>query len=79
MVNVTEKLFVPRVVTELVRNGVHWLKGGEIFVPASKENFPPNPVVALICRLVRDETALTNLGCGKGRICSGMSVPKSAG
>jgi hypothetical protein len=36
-------------------------------------------VVALIWILVLDEIALTNTGCGNGRICSGMSVPKSAG
>ena len=64
-----------RAVTELVRSGGHWLKEVPRFVPVSKEKFPPNPVVAVNCRLVLDERALLNTGCGSGKICSGMAVP----
>src|SRR5260221_3313799 len=76
LVMVTEKLFVPRAVTELVRSGVHWLKGRAMSALPSKWKFPPNPHVALICRLVWDERALLNTGCGEGKICSGVLVPE---
>jgi len=45
LVNVTEKLFAPGVVTGLVQTGVHWLRSRARFVLPNKQKLPPNPKV----------------------------------
>src|SRR5258706_44691 len=72
LVMTAEKLFVPRTVTELVRSGVHWVKGLAMSALPSNGKFPTNPTLAIHWRLVWDERAVLKPGGGKGMICPGV-------